>query len=161
MCRAIAPGQAIKVRGVRPRVPDLVAAVMLETMGGQQIVDNGPSDDAEKTARDATPAAPERATMEIAGTVRRVLHGPKGTVRGVLLDDGAVVRLPKHAADGRTNLLAAGSPIAARGRGLATRFGVVIEAREIGPALDALEPTEHKKPKRKATKPDGDARQVA
>jgi hypothetical protein len=35
-------GQAIKLRGVRPRVPNFIAAVMVETMSGQRIIDNGP-----------------------------------------------------------------------------------------------------------------------
>lgn len=96
---ALRPCGAVRVRGVRIRgVPDFFAAVALECAGGVRVVDNGlPKDDA---AREATrhAAKARRRPGEAAGVVARPLHGPKGEVRGALLEDGTLVRLSKHTA---------------------------------------------------------------
>jgi hypothetical protein len=42
LCAAIRGDDAIKLRGVRPRVGDLIAAVAIETADGKRIVDDGP-----------------------------------------------------------------------------------------------------------------------
>ena len=50
------------------------------------------------------------------GSVKQVLHGPKGETRGALLEDGTIVRMPPHAADLLRDKLAPGHKLAARGQ---------------------------------------------
>jgi hypothetical protein len=137
----------VKVRGVRPRGGDLIAAVAIETTDGKRIVDNGPpkGHDEEKPHKHA--AKPKREPMDAEGTVRRALHGPKGEARGALLEDGRIIRVPAHEAERIAHLLSPGQTLAIRGEGLALALGTVIEAREIGPSMDDLHPLKPKKPK--------------
>lgn len=159
VCGTIRPGDAVKLRGVRPRAADVIVAVALETMDGRRIVDRGPPEHADEDSATAPargdPVARDRRPMAAAGVVRRPLHGPKGNVRGALLEDGTIIRFAKHAAGKLVDLLKPGSTLAVRGEGLAIELGIVIAAREAGASPDELEPIEPKKPK-----PD-DARQVA
>jgi hypothetical protein len=85
--------------------------------------------------------------MQAQGTVRRILHGPKGEVRGVLLEDGVCVRFPPHEAQRLAPLLSEGKKLAARGKGLESSLGTVIEAHEIGASGDDLQALKPKKPK--------------
>jgi hypothetical protein len=81
---AIQLGSAVRVRGVRPRDAEMVAAVSVQPEGVCPLVDNGPPDD-KRTRDDARKQShAARSHAEIHGVVRRVLHGPKGELRGVL-----------------------------------------------------------------------------
>ena len=87
--------------------------------------------------------------MEAEGIVRLSLFGPKGELRGALLEEGIVVRLgPKEAAS-VAGLLRAGSRIAVRGPGLQTKHGRVVAADEIGPDRRSLKPAKAPKDKEK------------
>jgi hypothetical protein len=150
VCAAIQSGEKteVKVRGVRPRCGDLIAAIAIETADGKRIVDDGPPkghDDEEKPHKHAP--KPKREPMDAEGIVRRVLHGPKGEARGALLLDGRIIRIPPHEAERIANLLSPGNSIAVRGEGLASALGTVIEAREVGATNDDLQPLKPKKPK--------------
>jgi hypothetical protein len=93
--------------------------------------------------------------------VQRALHGPKGEVRGALLEDGRMIRFPAREAEGLAELLSPGARLAVRGEGLATEVGTVIEAREIGASDDSLRPFKPKKPKHdKHAKHDGNVHAV-
>jgi hypothetical protein len=148
LCAAILPGDAIKVRSVRPRGGDLIAAVAIETADGKRIVDDGPPkghDDEEKPHEHA--AKLNREPMDAEGIVRRRLHGPKGEARGALLEDGRIIRVPAHEAEPIAHLLSPAQTLAVRGEGLALALGTVIEAREIGASMDDLRPLKPEKPK--------------
>jgi len=145
----IRPGDRITVYGVRPRLADMIAAVAIGTADGKRIVDNGPRKDRKKGKRhvrdEATKARHRR--IEAAGSVLRALHGPKGEIRGCLLDTGTIVRFPAHEAGSIAELLSPGAPLAVRGEGLMTELGTVIEAKEIGASEDATRSIKPKKPK--------------
>jgi hypothetical protein len=150
VCAAIRPDEKtkVKVRGVRPRGGDLVAAVAIETSDGKRIVDNGPPkghDDKKKPHKNV--AKPKREPMDAEGIVQRVLHGPKGEARGALLEDGRIIRIVPHEAERIANLLAPGKTLAVRGEGLASGLGTMIEAREVGVTKEDLQPIKPKKPK--------------
>src|ERR1700736_5338907 len=135
----IRPGDRITVYGVRPRLADMIAAVAIGTADGKRIVDNGPRKDrkkGKKHVRDEATKARHR-KIEAAGSVLRVLHGPKGEIRGCLLDTGTIVSFPAHEAGSIAELLSPGAPLAVRGEGLRTELGTVIEAKEIGATEDA------------------------
>jgi hypothetical protein len=146
---AVHPGSTVQVRGVRPRGIAMIAAVSIAPEGGARIVDAGPpaDDEGRKAARKQAHA--RRTEMEAQGVVRQVLHGPKGEVRGVLLEDGRAGRFPPHAAEALGGMLAPNARVLLRGEGLTTPHGTVIAAREIGTSVDDLRPVEAKKPKDK------------
>lgn len=145
---AIRLGDRIIVRGVRPRSADMITAVAIDTADDKRILDKGPQKDREgKRARKHAPS-PKHAPMHADGTVRRVLHGPKGETRGVLLEDGVSIRFPPHEAQHIAPLLSAGKKFAARGDGLESPLGTVIEAHELGASSDDLHAIRPKKPKR-------------
>src|SRR5882724_5876258 len=79
-------GDAISVRGVRPRRAELLAAVAVTASNGRQIIDQGPDHHREHPKAD-------HEKMQAEGTVRLSLFGPKGELRGALLNDGTLVRI--------------------------------------------------------------------
>jgi hypothetical protein len=141
LLRDVRPGSKVKVRGVRPRGVQMVAAVSIETANGR-ILDEGPDvredDDAFEGAR--------HGPMSAQGVVKQVIHGPKGEARGAVLEDGRTIRLPPHEAKRFSELLRKGVMISVRGDGATTSFGTVVEAREIGSSAETLMPIEAKKP---------------
>lgn len=135
---AVRTGAAVRVRGVRPRGVAMIAAVAVAPEEGARIVDTGlPEDDGERRARRKQPHA-ARSLMEVQGVVRQALHGPKGEVRGLLLEDGRTGRFPPHAAEVAATLLVPGKPVLLRGEGFVTSHGTVIAVREIGTSANDL-----------------------
>ena len=143
-------GDAVKVRGLRPRGVDMVVAVSIQAGDRPSIVDNGPprkegphKGHDHKEDKHIKPQTHKRTDVE--GVVTHVLHGPKGEKRGALLEDGIIVRMPAHAAESLHENLAPGRKLAARGAELSNDLGTVVDAHEIGVSLAALHPVEPKK----------------
>jgi hypothetical protein len=133
---AVAEGDAVRVRGIRPRGADMIAAVAVIASDGRLILDNGPDGNGERK-----PTRHEDAKkVEFEGVVRMSLFGPKGELRGALLEDGNVVRVGPKEAILVANLLRPGAALAARGEGLESAHGRVVSAAEIGPNLARLQP---------------------
>ncbi len=133
MAQRIAPRDTVSVRGVRPRTADIIAAVSIATGDGETVVDEGPHSDAHAHER------PEFETYatEVAGTVLLSLHGPKGELRGALLDDGTSLRMPSHAAEELQAYLAPGACVQAWGDMVENAFGRTLEVSEIAEQSDA------------------------
>jgi hypothetical protein len=148
---ALRPGSMVKLRAVRPRAANLLAAVAFETEDGTRYVDQGPPKHHKEVRKHAAGAKPRK--LEVEGIVRRALHGPKGETRGLLLEDGRSGRFPPHAADALGPLLKAGATIVLRGEEIVTAHGTVIAVREIGAAHDSLLPITEKPHKPKDHKP--------
>jgi len=146
VCAAIKPGDTVRVFGVRPRSAAMISAVAIETENGERILDTGPGKPEERKQKG--PPSPRHHAMEAEGVVRRALHGPKGEVRGVLLDDGAIVRIDPNEVDAIAEWLTEGRRLAVSGEGLVTDLGTVIEARSVGLSKDSLRPLKPKKPKK-------------
>jgi hypothetical protein len=142
---AFKSGDKVKIRGVRPRGTEMVAAVSLEAADGKQIIDLGPSEEPHGRGHGKGHASDASEPMDVEGVVQRVLHGPKGETRGALLEDGRIVRIRPHTADLLHELLAHGKKLAARGEGLTNALGTVLDANEIGVSLANLLPVEPKK----------------
>jgi hypothetical protein len=142
LLRDVRPGSKVTVRGVRPRGVDMVAAVAIDTAKGR-ILDEGPDvredDDAFEQAK--------HGRISAQGIVKQAIHGPRGEIRGAVLEDGRIIRLPPHEAKRFSNLLTKGARISVNGDGATTSFGTVVEADEIGASDDTLKPVEAKKPK--------------
>ena len=147
---AVKPGDAIKVRGVRPRGVDMVAAVSMQAGDAPAVVDNGPpKKEGPQNGHDHRGEKHTKPELhkhtDVQGVVAHVLHGPKGEKRGALLEDGIIVRMPSQAAELLHDNLAPGRKLAARGVELTNDLGTVLDAHEIGVALSALHPVEPKK----------------
>jgi hypothetical protein len=151
---ALRPGSLVKLRGVRPRGSDLLAAVAFETEDGTRYEDRGPPKHHKPAGKHAD--APRGGKVEVEGVVRRALHGPKGETRGLLLADGCSGRFPPHAADAIAPLLRAGTRIVLRGESIVTPHGMVVAVQEIGKtnekprpiASKPHKPKDHKRPKK-------------
>jgi len=140
---AIRVGDMICVRGVKPRGAALISAVSLVAVDGNAIVDTGATDKDKHGTKEKGSGA-ERVEEDVVGFVQLALHAPKGELRGALLEDGSVLRVGPKEATRFAVLLHPGAAVAARGKGLQTTYGTVIEAREIGPSLDELVPVQVK-----------------
>jgi hypothetical protein len=128
------PGDAVTLYGVKPRAVDMIACVALENSRGERIDDMGPPRKAKKKGKqhDDSHKAVESEPTEIEGIVERVLHGPKGEARGVLLESGDIVRFPPYVADDNPKLLAPGRKLAVSGHALQVKRTTVIEATGLG-----------------------------
>jgi len=133
IARHVALGDKIRVRGVKPRGADMIAAVSLTTAGGKVILDEGPPAKGDQPPKRPTARRP----MEAAGEVTLSLFGPKGELRGALLDDGTSLRMPPHAATELAAYLAPGVHVHAWGHGLKNKFGRTLEVDEIAELVDA------------------------
>jgi hypothetical protein len=132
VARYVAIGDRVTVRGVKPRGVDMIAAVAMTTKDGREIVDDGPEHGDKHRKADV-----ERRAMEASGEVRLALFGPRGELRGALLDDGTSLRVPPHAAQALLEYLAPGAHVHAWGRGVKNRHGRSIEVEEIAHLVDA------------------------
>lgn len=130
---------ALQIYGVRPREGDVFAAIALQTADGVRIVDDGPPKE-HKHHKHGKHGGEKlrREPMTAEGVVRRVLHGPKGETRGVILRDGRIIRFPPHEAPRLKPLVKGGAPVAVRGEGVVTPIGTVIEAHEMGSSTAEL-----------------------
>jgi hypothetical protein len=110
------------------------------------IVDNGPGreDKGEPPHPDDKPNR-----VDVEGVVRLSLYGPKGELRGALLEEGTVVRIGAKEAAAYAKLLCPGSIIAVRGADLQTKHGRTIAAEEIGPDRHNLKPAKAPRQKHK------------
>ena len=131
--KLIGIGDRVRVRGVKPRAADIVAAVQLTSGTGVRILDEGPHFGGEKHER----AHVEKRPMGGIGVVRLSLYGPKGELRGALLTDGTSIRMPAHAAEELAGYLAPGAHIQVWGHGVKNRHGTSIEVDEIAELVDA------------------------
>ncbi|WP_118181188.1 hypothetical protein [Paraburkholderia phosphatilytica] len=125
--RHVAAGDEIRVRGVKPRSADMIAAVSVTTGTGKVILDEGPHHNGDRHHQPGVARRP----MQASGEVVLSLYGPKGELRGALLDNGTSLRMPAHAAAELAAYLAQGAHVHAWGRGIANRHGKTIEVDEI------------------------------
>ncbi|MGA2057988.1 MAG: hypothetical protein ABSG88_22115 [Bradyrhizobium sp.] len=149
LLRDLRPGSEVRVRGVRPRGVQMVAAVAIDTLKGR-ILDDGP----DAREEDALLEKGKHGPMTAQGVVKRSIHGPKGETRGAVLEDGRIIRLPPHEAERFSELLVRGAKIVVAGDGATTSFGTVVEARKIGASTDAMKAVGPKKPSEKHARAD-------
>ena len=136
--RSVQPGDRVTVCGTLVRALTVISAVVIETMDGARIVDDGVPQAGSPGNREAQSPPPHE--FEVGALVRRTLHGPTGEIRGCLLDDATTVRFPPCAVGLPAGLLGPASWLVVRGEGSVTELGTVIEAAEIGPSRDSLRP---------------------
>ena len=120
---AIKPGEQITVRGLRARQIALIEAVSIT------------NDATHLSVTDTGPPGPGGTgqTLQASGNVKAQLHGPRGGLNGVLLEDGTIIHLPPNEADRLSAQLVIGQPLYVTGDGITSPLGKVIAARQIGP----------------------------
>jgi hypothetical protein len=124
----IKPGDQITIRGLKARQVALIEAVSVSNDATHvSIVDTGPPD----------PRGAEQ-RLGASGHVKAQLHGPRGDLNGVLLEDGTIIHLPPDEADRLAAQLAVGQPLYVIGHGVNTPLGKVIVAMQVGPNASQL-----------------------
>jgi hypothetical protein len=140
--RTIRISGGVTVSGVKPRGAEVIAAVSLMTANGAVIVDRGPMD---RHAESASAGDRDvRHGVEAARCVRISLFGPKGDLRGAILEDGTVLRMGKKEAARFAHLLRSGAFLAARGTAIVGPHGTMLDVAALGAAATALQPVHEK-----------------
>jgi len=128
---AIKPGDRITIHGLKARAIAMVQAISVTNDAtGATVTDDGPGG----------PRGPRDRGQPLSaqGHIKTQLHGPRGDLNGVLLEDGTIVRLPPDEADRLAAQLAPGQPLYVEGDGVAGPLGRVIAAQQIGPSQSQL-----------------------
>lgn len=137
VAKHLSVGERVRIRGVKPRGVEVLAAVQLTSSAGVVILDEGPRHGDAKHLESRI----DGREMEISGEVRLPLYGPKGELRGALLTDGTSVRMPPHAAEVLSGYLVPGVHIQVWGHGVKNKYGRTIEVDDIAELVDAEDPT--------------------
>ena len=150
---AVKPGDAVTIHGLRARAVPMVQAMSITNdTTGTIVADTGPGG-SHSQGGPAGPGAPGQVrTAE--GKVRALLHGPRGELNGVLLDDGAIVRLPPPEAQRLAGQLTPGAPLFVQGPAVSGPLGRLILADRVGPNPDDATPVAAPPP-RPMHRPDG------
>ncbi len=132
----VAPGDTVSVRGVKPRGVNMVSAVSIVTAHGDVVVDDGPhSGEAKRRKAEADEekegTGPARRAGKVSGAVVLSLHGPKGELRGALLDDGTSLRMSRESASELASHLMPGACVEAWGELVETDVGRTLDVDEI------------------------------
>ncbi len=126
----VRPGDTVTIRGLKAAaVPMVQAMSVTNDASGQTVTDNGPPGGG--PGRRGPGGAGQQ--IQDQGRIKEQLHGPRGDLNGVLLEDGTMVRLPPPEARRLASELAPGQQVFASGNGVAGPLGKVIAARSIGP----------------------------
>jgi hypothetical protein len=129
LARRARQGEAVRVRGVRPKGVPLVVALQVQVGDAKPVDDTGP---------DGTePRTPARRPMQISGVVRCPIYAPKGETAGALLDSGDIVRMHPKGNEALAALFEPGQRIEAWGAGLKKGGVRVLELGEVALQGDA------------------------
>ncbi len=125
----VRPGERVTVAGERRFGDDIQARVVRNDRTGASLSDQPPA-----------PVAPvppalrgvNLARLGVSGVVRRVTRAPRGEPDGVMLDNGAIVKLTVPAAQQFGGLLVPGARVAAVGYGTRNAYGEALQATAFG-----------------------------
>jgi hypothetical protein len=133
-------GDKLRVRGVRPRGADVLAAVAVTGESGRQVIDKGPDHD--RRGRRRHRAHPRQRRREAPHPRLPRQHSDRDVQppRGVLRADGTIILIGPKEAEHLAKLLTPGTKIAVSGDGIETQHGRVVQAKEIGSEMDDLRP---------------------
>jgi hypothetical protein len=143
----VRPGDAVTIHGLKARALKLVEAMSVtqDASGHGVVVDaaphggfghHGPMHGPFGPGRDGGPG--DRHDITVQGMVKMQLHGPRGEVNGVLLDNGAIIHLPPPEAERLAAQLAVGKTVAARGDGSKSVLGTSVAAHALGDGTGTL-----------------------
>lgn len=136
LAQVAAPGQAVRVSGEVKRGGEIKAERVVNSASGAQVL---------RQERPWWPPEVPRwlrerqlTSLQSEGRVVGLVSGKRGEVKRVILDNGAVVQLPKHGL--LPQPLQPGMPFAAAGRGTRGPQGTGLLASRVGPTLATLQP---------------------
>jgi hypothetical protein len=123
---AVHPGDAVTIHGLKARALPMVMAMSVSNDathvtvagGGQRPFQGGDQ-------------------QEVTGKIKAQLHGPRGELNGVLLEDGTTVDVPPPEAERLTAQLAVGQTVYARGNAVSNALGHVVMARALGASKES------------------------
>ncbi len=123
------PGERVTVAGERRFGDDIRARVVRNDGTGASLSDQPPA-----LAAHVPPAlrGVNLARLSVSGVVRRVTRAPRGEPDGVMLDNGAIVKLTVPAAQQFGALLVPGARVAAVGYGTRNAYGEALQATAFG-----------------------------
>jgi hypothetical protein len=122
---AVHPGDVVTIHGLKARAVAMVAAASITNDASGVTVTAQFGRGMMRWGDDQS--------MQASGTIKQVLHGPRGDANGALLNDGTEVRMPPPEAAKLGDALAAGKPLFVKGNGMTSPLGKIILARQIGP----------------------------
>jgi hypothetical protein len=136
---AVRPGDQVEVRGWQSVTPGLVIGTSVAGMrSGQTVVDQGPPPPGMMPPPPPGQPAPGAQWTTVQGRVGQYLHGPKGEVNGLLLDNGTELKLPPPAAYQVSVWVQPGQTVVAQGYLLSNMFGRVMNVQAVGPSPQRL-----------------------
>jgi hypothetical protein len=141
---AVKAGDAVSVRGFREFGGNVKAVVVTNEVSKRAVIERPPAPGM-KMPKHLRFAMLSR--LQASGKIERAMYGKKGEINGVMLDDGTVVRFPKHAAFQFATQLQPGQVIAVEGLGTQNEFGRAIEAIALGANPQALQPIFERRPR--------------
>jgi hypothetical protein len=113
---------------------------------GATVVDDGPG---------GAPGSRDRGQpLSAQGHIKSQLHGPRGDLNGVLLEDGTIIRLRPDEADRLADQLTPGQPLYVERDGIAGPLGKVMAAQRIGPNQSQLAQVQEPPPAPRGPRPD-------
>ncbi len=123
------PGERVTVAGIRRFGDDIHARVVRNDGTGASLSDQPPP-----LSAPMPPAlrGVNLARLSVSGVVRRVTRAPRGEPDGVMLDNGAIVKLTVPAAQQFGGLLVPGARVAAVGYGTRNAYGEALQATAFG-----------------------------
>ncbi|AOK64032.1 hypothetical protein WM29_31285 [Burkholderia ubonensis] len=123
------PGERVTVAGERRFDDDIRARVVRNDGTGASLSDQPPA-----LAAHVPPAlrGVNLTRLSVSGVVRRVTRAPRGEPDGVMLDNGAIVKLTVPAARQFGALLVPGARVAAVGYGTRNDYGEALQATAFG-----------------------------
>ena len=140
LAAAVRPGDQVTVRGWQSVTPGFVIGTSVaDARTGQTVVDQGPPP-AGTMPPPPPPGqpAPGAQWATVQGRVGHYVHGPRGDINGVLLDNGTELKLPPPAAYEVSVWLQPGQTIVAQGYLLSNAFGRVMNVQAVGPSPQRL-----------------------
>lgn len=118
---SVRPGDAVTIQGAKSKV-GVTPTVVAESVT---------NDATSVTVATGAPSSPK--PLDDEGRIKAQLHSWGGTLDGVLLENGTIVRLPPSEAKRLAANFVVGKLLYASGDGAASPLGKVIAAHEIGP----------------------------
>jgi len=135
---AVKPGDTVSVRGLRESSGSVKALIITNEGSKRAVIEHPPVPGVATMPKHLRFATLGR--LQASGKVERAIYGRNGEITGVMLDDGTVVRVPKHAVHQLAAQLQPGQTIAVEGLGTRNEYGRALEAIAIGATLQTLQP---------------------
>jgi len=138
LTQAVRTNDSVSAQGVHENTAFFHAFTISDTATGQSVNESRPS-------QFQRPVPPELRgvnlkPLQAEGKVKVVLVAPRGETDGVVLDIGAIIRIPPDAGMQFSTLLQVGQSVAASGYGTENQFGRCLQATAIGASGQPLTP---------------------